>query len=205
MAARTQVVVTTVGPYPRYGLPLGGGVRRGGHRLRRSDRRDAVHPREHRPVSQAGRRHRCAHRAFVRIRFHPFGSHRLRAVPAGRAGRCGSSSATPTWWCARSSGGVSGGTDRVDDGGACARLRGSRGAGGLMNDPYTLTPDRAAEPELGAPARHSLAPWPRHRARTRRVLGRAVRDGGARTPELSGAAMLYWTTPTAGGSSTPSR
>ncbi len=38
MAARTRVVVTTVGPYTRYGMPLVAGVRRRGHRLRRSHR-----------------------------------------------------------------------------------------------------------------------------------------------------------------------
>ena len=55
MAARTQVVVTTVGPVHPVRLAVGGRVRRRGYRLRRPDRRVDVHPRKHRPLSQAGR------------------------------------------------------------------------------------------------------------------------------------------------------
>ena len=85
MAARTQVVVTTVGPYPAMGCLSWLPCAAAGTRLRRSDRRGDLHPGKHRPPSQRGHRHRRAHRAFVRIRFHPFGFHRLRALPARRA------------------------------------------------------------------------------------------------------------------------
>ena len=85
MAARTQVVVTTVGPYLRYGLPLVAACAAAG-----TDYADltgeAIFIRESIDLHhKAGHRHRRAHRAFVRIRFHPFGFHRLRALPARRA------------------------------------------------------------------------------------------------------------------------
>ena len=70
-------------------LAAGRRVRGRGHRLRRPHRRDDVHPREHRHLPRAGRRHRRADRALMRIRLHPFGSHRLRVVRPGPHGRRG--------------------------------------------------------------------------------------------------------------------
>ena len=110
MAAQTQVVVTTVGPYTRYGLPLVAACAAAGTDYADLTGESDVHPRKHRPLSQAGRRHRCAHRAFVRIRFHPFGSHRVSRCTGGPSRTTPASSATPTWWCARSRAGYPAGT-----------------------------------------------------------------------------------------------
>ncbi len=55
----------------------------------------------------------------------------------------------------------------------------------LLDDPYTLTPDRAAEPELGAQPDYSVATRPRDRAGIGRILGRGVRDGRAEHPNCS--------------------
>ena len=52
----------------------------------------------------------------------------------------------------------------------------------VMNDPYTLTPDRAAEPELGAQPDAAMASWQRDRTRARGILGRGVRDGRREHP-----------------------
>ncbi len=156
MAARTQVVVTTVGPYTKYGLPLVAGVCGGRHRLRRPDRRDAVHPGQRRTVPQAGRRHRCAHRALLRIRFRPFGYHRLRTARPGS--QDGAGELAETSLVLRSfAGGVSGGTvaSMIEFMRTAAENPQSRGD---LADPYTLTTDRGAEPELG---HQSDNPWRR--------------------------------------------
>ena len=55
---------------------------------------------QHRPLPQAGRRHRGPHRALLRIRLRPFGSERVRAVPGGAERTTRASSATPTSSCA---------------------------------------------------------------------------------------------------------
>ena len=101
MAARAQVVVTTVGPYTRYGMPLVAACAAAG-----TDYADltgeTMFVRESIDLlPQAGRRYRCAHRACLRIRLHPFGSQRVRAVSAGPPRTAPVSSATPTSWCAR--------------------------------------------------------------------------------------------------------
>ena len=83
MAARTQVVITTVGPYSRYGLPLVAACAAAGTDYADltgeppfvRDSIDLYHK------QAAG--HRCTHRACVWIRLHPFGSHRVRAVSPG--------------------------------------------------------------------------------------------------------------------------
>ena len=110
MAARTQVVVTTVGPYTRYGLPLVAACAAAG-----TDYADLTgeplfirESIDH--VPQAGHGHRRANRACVRIRFRPFGSHRLRAVPTGSTKTTRASWPTPPSWSATMAGGVSGGT-----------------------------------------------------------------------------------------------
>jgi short subunit dehydrogenase-like uncharacterized protein len=48
MAERTQVVITTVGPYQLYGTPLVEALRREAHRLRRSVRRARLDARDDR-------------------------------------------------------------------------------------------------------------------------------------------------------------
>ncbi len=81
MAARTQVVVTTVGPYLKYGLPLVAACAAAGtdyadltgESLFIRECIDLYH-------KQADR-HRCTHRPLVRIRFDPFGSHRICTAP----------------------------------------------------------------------------------------------------------------------------
>ena len=80
MAARTRVVVTTVGPYSRYGLPLVAACAAAG-----TDYADltgeAMFVRQSiDDYPQAGRRHRGAHRACLRIRLRPLGHERLRAA-----------------------------------------------------------------------------------------------------------------------------
>ena len=57
-------------------------------------------------------------------------------------------------------GGLSGGTVASMIGRGAGDVRGSRRRGGCSNDPYTLTPDRGAEPELGA---QPDCPWRRGR------------------------------------------
>ena len=83
MAAQAQVVVTTVGPYNRYGLPLVAACAAAG-----TDYADLTGEpmfiREsidlyHKQAADTGR----AHRARMRIRLHPFRSQCLRAVSQG--------------------------------------------------------------------------------------------------------------------------
>ena len=68
-----------------------------------------------------------------------------------------------------------------------------------MNDPYTLTPDRAAEPELGG---QPDLRWRRGGESPPNSTGYWVGPFvmAAANPELSGVAMHYWTMRTAGGS-----
>jgi len=80
MAAKTQAVVTTVGPYLRYGLPLAAACAAAGTDYADLTGESIFH--SEKQAIDTG-----AHCAFVWIRFHPFGSHRLRPPPAGRAGR----------------------------------------------------------------------------------------------------------------------
>ena len=88
------------------------------------------------------------------------------------------SSATPTWWCAVRRRGVRR-HRRVDDRVHAHRPPIPRPA--AMNDPYTLTPT-ARRTRARRPAGHPVAPRPRDRPRTRRLLGRGVRDGRAQHP-----------------------
>jgi trans enoyl reductase len=83
MAAQTQVVVTTVGPYTHYGLPLVAACAAAG-----TDYADlageAMFVRNsidlhHKQAIDTGARH-CAR---LRIRFHTFGRGCIRALPAG--------------------------------------------------------------------------------------------------------------------------
>ena len=134
----------------------------------------------------------------MRIRLHPFGSHRLRAVPAGARRRRRRARSTPTSWSAA-----------------------SRAASPAAPSPRWLEVMRAVvhRSRCAAPIRRPLhaehrprrrtrirrtsptavAARSRHRARTDRVLDRRIPDGARPTRESCGAATHCWTGPTAGG------
>ncbi len=148
MAARTQVVVTTVGPYIKYGLPLVAACAAAG-----TDYADltgeSMFIREcidlyHKQAIDAGARivHSCGFDS-IPSDLTVFALYRRAQVDQ-------SGQLTDTNMVVRAlAGGVSGGTVasmiefmRTSSSDSEARR--------LMSDPYTLTPDRAAEPELGA-------------------------------------------------------
>ena len=148
MAARTQVVVTTVGPYLRYGLPLVAACAAAG-----TDYADltgeAIFIREsidlhHKEAIDTGARivHSCGFDS-IPSDLTVFALH--RRAEQDHAGQLGDTNLV-----VRSlAGGVSGGT-------VASMIELMRTASSdpearrVMSDPYTLTPDRAAEPELGA-------------------------------------------------------
>jgi short subunit dehydrogenase-like uncharacterized protein len=171
MAARTQVVVTTVGPYLKYGLPLVAACAAAG-----TDYADltgeSLFIREcidlyHKQAIDTGARivHSCGFDS-VPSDLTVFALHR-------RAEQDKSGQLADTNLVVRTfAGGVSGGT-------VASLLELMRAASSdpdarrVMNDPYTLTPDRAAEPELGG---QPDLRW---------------RRGGDIAPELKG----YWVGP----------
>jgi short subunit dehydrogenase-like uncharacterized protein len=169
MAARTQVVVTTVGPYIRYGLPLVAACAAAG-----TDYADLTGEPlfvrksidlHHKQAIDTGARivHSCG--------FDSIPSDLTVYALYRRATEDEAGELTDTNMVVRAlAGGVSGGTVasmieflRTTSSDAEARR--------LINDPYTLTPDRGSEPELG----------PQPDVRWRR--------GGEIAPELKG----YWT------------
>jgi short subunit dehydrogenase-like uncharacterized protein len=148
MAARTQVVVTTVGPYLRYGLPLVAACAAAG-----TDYADltgeSIFIREsidqyHKQAVDTGARivHSCG---FDSIPSDLTVFALYRRVEQDGTGQLGDTNLVVRTFA----GGVSGGT-------VASMLELMRTASAdpearrLMNDPYTLTPDRGAEPELGA-------------------------------------------------------
>ncbi len=148
MAARTQVVVTTVGPYLKYGLPLVAACAAAG-----TDYADltgeAIFIRAsidlyHKQAVDTGARivHSCGFDS-IPSDLTVFALH--RRAEQDHAGQLGDTNLV-----VRSlAGGVSGGT-------VASMIELMRTASSdpearrVMSDPYTLTPDRAAEPELGA-------------------------------------------------------
>jgi short subunit dehydrogenase-like uncharacterized protein len=148
MAERTQVVVTTVGPYIRYGLPLVAACAAAG-----TDYADltgeSIFIREsidlyHKQAIDTGARivHACGFDS-IPSDLTVYALH--RRAEQDQAGQLGDTNLVVRSFV----GGVSGGTVasmlelmRVASTDPEARR--------LMNDPYTLTPDRGAEPELGA-------------------------------------------------------
>src|SRR5690242_2939428 len=147
MAARTQVVVTTVGPYIKYGLPLVAACAAAG-----TDYADltgeSLFIREsidlyHKQAIDTGARivHSCG--------FDSVPSDLTVFALYRRAQQDQAGELTDTNMVVRAmSGGLSGGTiasgiEMFNAVSADAEARKS------MNDPYTLSPDRAAEPELG--------------------------------------------------------
>ena len=157
MAAQTQVVVTTVGPYNRYGLPLVAACAAAGtdyadltgEPMFMRESIDLYH-------KQADR-YRRAHRARVRIRLHPFGSHVSYALYRQAAEDAEGELIDTAFVVRKMVGGLSGGTvasitDVVRAASSDPETRRP------LEDPYTLTTDRAAEPELGAQPDY---PWRR--------------------------------------------
>ena len=148
MAAQAQVVVTTVGPYARYGLPLVAACAAAG-----TDYADltgeTLFIREsidlyHKQALDTGARivHSCG--------FDSVPSDLTVFALYRRAQEDGAGQLTDTNLVVRAmSGGVSGGTiaSMMDFMNAVSSDAEARQA---LNDPYTLTPDHAAEPELGA-------------------------------------------------------
>ena len=171
MAAQTQVVVTTVGPYAKHGLPLVAACAEAG-----TDYADLTGEtnfiREsidlyHKQAMDTGARivHSCG---FDSIPSDLTVFALYRRAEQDQAGQLGDTNLVVRSFKA----GISGGT-------AASMVEVMRASSGdaelrrIMNDPYTLTPDRAAEPELGGQADMR---W---------------RRGGDIAPELDG----YWVGP----------
>jgi short subunit dehydrogenase-like uncharacterized protein len=148
MAAKTQVVVTTVGPYLKYGLPLVAACAAAG-----TDYADltgeALFVREsidlyHKQAVDTGARivHSCGFDS-IPSDLTVFALH--RRAEQDQAGQLGDTNLVVRSFA----GGVSGGT-------VASMIELFRTASSdpdarrVMNDPYTLTPDRDAEPEFGA-------------------------------------------------------
>jgi short subunit dehydrogenase-like uncharacterized protein len=147
MAARTQVVVTTVGPYAKYGLPLVAACAAAGTNYADLTGeslfiRDSIDL-YHKQAADTGARivHSCG--------FDSIPSDLTVFALYRQADGDGAGELTDTNLVVRSfKAGLSGGTIasmievmRTASSDAEARR--------VMNDPYTLTPDRTAEPELG--------------------------------------------------------
>ena len=148
MAAQTQVVVTTVGPFLRYGLPLVAACAAAG-----TDYADltgeAIFIREsidlyHKQGIDTGARivHSCGFDS-IPSDLTVFALH--RRAEQDNAGELGDTNLVVRSFA----GGVSGGTvaSLIE---LLRTVSSDPEARRLMNDPYTLTPDRGAEPELGA-------------------------------------------------------
>ncbi|WP_299562384.1 trans-acting enoyl reductase family protein [uncultured Mycolicibacterium sp.] len=147
MAERTRVVVTTVGPYLRYGMPLVAACAAAGTDYADLTGetlfiRDSI-DRYHKQAADTGARivHSCG---FDSIPSDLTVYALYKQVTADGAGQlCDTDLVVRSF-----AGGVSGGT-------AASMLELLRAAADdpeayrLMTDPYTLSPDRAAEPELG--------------------------------------------------------
>jgi short subunit dehydrogenase-like uncharacterized protein len=158
MAKRTRVVVTTVGPYMRYGLPLVAACAESG-----TDYADltgeTLFIREsidlyHRQAMDTGARivPSCGFDS-IPSDLTVFALH--RRASEDHTGELGETN----FVMRAMAGGVSGGTiaSGIE---MMSMMSADPGARRLMNDPYTLTTDRAAEPELGP---QSDTPWRRGR------------------------------------------
>lgn len=169
MAARTQVVVTTVGPYTKYGLPLVAACAAAGTDYADLTGetmfiRDSI-DHYHKQAVETGARivHSCG---FDSVPSDLTVYALYRRATDDNAGELGDTDLVVR----TISGGVSGGTvaSLVEFMRTSSRDPQARR---LMNDPYTLSPDRSAEPELGA---QPDVRW---------------RRGGEIAPELAG----FWT------------
>jgi short subunit dehydrogenase-like uncharacterized protein len=167
MAARTRVVVTTVGPYTKYGLPLVAACAAAGTDYADLTGetlfiRDSI-DRYGKEAADNGARivHSCG--------FDSIPSDLTVYALYKRALADGSGELGETNFVLRGfSGGVSGGTAATMME-VMATASADPEARRAMNDPYTLSTDRSAEPELGP---QSDTPW---------------RRGGDIAPELDGA------------------
>jgi saccharopine dehydrogenase (NAD+, L-lysine-forming) len=167
MAARTRVVVTTVGPYTKYGLPLVAACAAAGTDYADLTGetlfiRDSI-DRYGKEAADNGARivHSCG--------FDSIPSDLTVYALYKRALADGSGELGETNFVLRGfSGGVSGGTAATMME-VMATASADPEARRAMNDPYTLSTDRSAEPELG---HQSDTPW---------------RRGGDIAPELDGA------------------
>jgi short subunit dehydrogenase-like uncharacterized protein len=148
LAVRTQVVVTTVGPYLKYGLPLVAACAAAG-----TDYADLtgepIFIREsidlyHKQALDTGARivHSCGFDS-IPSDLTVFALH--RRAEQDNAGQLGDTNLVVRSFA----GGVSGGTvaSMLE---LMRTVSADPEARRLMNDPYTLTPDRGTEPELGA-------------------------------------------------------
>lgn len=148
MAARTRVVVTTVGPYAKYGLPLVAACANAGTDYADLTGeslfiRDSI-DRYHKQAVDAGARivHSCG--------FDSIPSDLTVFALYRRAQQDGEGKLMETSMVVRAmAGGVSGGTvaSMID---FLRTTASDPEARRLVNDPYTLSPDRDAEPRLGA-------------------------------------------------------
>ncbi len=148
MAARTQVVITTVGPYSRYGLPLVAACAAAGTDYADLTGeppfvRDSIDL-YHKQAQDTGARivHACG--------FDSIPSDLTVYALYRRAREDGSGELIDTHFVVRAmSGGLSGGTiaSGVE---VMSAVSSDADARRQFADPYTLSPDRGAEPELGA-------------------------------------------------------
>jgi len=148
MAARAQVVVTTVGPYAQYGMPLVAACAAAGTDYADLTGetlfiRDSI-DRYHKQAVDTGARivHSCG--------FDSIPSDLTVFALYRRAQQDNAGELTDTDMVVRAlSGGLSGGTvaTMID---VLTTVSADAEASRAMNDPYTLTPDRGAEPEVGA-------------------------------------------------------
>jgi short subunit dehydrogenase-like uncharacterized protein len=158
MAARARVVVTTVGPYTKYGLPLVAACAEAG-----TDYADltgeSMFIRESIDVYHGQAVHTGA-RIVHSCGFDSIPSDLTVYALYKRASDDGAGELGETNYVLRgTAGGLSGGTvaSMME---VMATVSADPEARRMMNDPYTLTPDRAGEPELG---HQSDTPWRRGR------------------------------------------
>jgi short subunit dehydrogenase-like uncharacterized protein len=158
LAAQAQVVVTTVGPYAEYGLPLVAACAAAG-----TDYADltgeATFMREsidqhHKQAVDTGARivHSCGFDS-IPSDLTVYALH--RRIVEDNAGEM----ADTTFVVRRMAGGFSGGT-YASIAGIMRAMSSDAEVRRLLEDPYTLTPDRGAEPEFGP---QSDLPWRRGR------------------------------------------
>ena len=176
MAGGARVVATTVGPYRARRAAAGRRLHRGGHRLRRPDRRGAVRARVHgapRPRRRGGR----ADRQLLRLRLDPLrprrAAARTRPCSADGAGELGETTLVVT--------AMKGGVQRRH-----ARLAqgpGRRHEGERRGPQGRRRPLRAEPRPRRRPRRPRRArPARRGARRGARPVGRPVRDGALQHP-----------------------
>ena len=195
MAARTQVVVTTVGPYAKYGLPLVEACAAAGTDYadltgEPNFIRDSIDL-YHKQAVDTGARivHSCG--------FDSIPSDLTVYTLFRQARDDGSGELLDTNLVVRRfSGGLSGGTlaSMLEVLAASSKDAGLRDQ---ISDPYTPDPGSRCRTRTRRPTRCAVAPGCGDRTRIARHLDGGVRHGVAEQPELCGAATHYWAIPTA--------